>query len=220
MSRVLKRIKEYRPQIDVSHPIFSALNDIVGVQEKPDTTNIDEVLNAVREKSKTLAEDLTAISRMTITPTIILGGVKSNVIPARCKLTCNLRTLPNQDENYVTGEMGRLFKGLKNVRFKVCHPFSASTNSPFETKFKEAIQHSLKKALGDSEARVFPTLMPGSSDRRLLRPLGTIVYGFSLIHPAADITTWGAHCPNECTDIRSLLLKTKMMLFLATSFSP
>ena len=216
MWKVLERIEKYRPVIDVSHPIFSELDDLAGVEERPSSANIDQVIEAVNKLNENLADDLTA---MTIAPTIIQGGAKSNVIPSRCKLKCSLRTLPNQDENFVIREMARLLEGLSSVSFEVCRPYSASTNSPFETNLKNAILTSMRRALNSTEAVIFPTLMPASSDSRLLRPLGTVVYGFSPIHPAADKTTCGAHCPNECTDVRSLLLKTKMLGFLATAFS-
>ncbi len=217
MWRVLQRIEDYQPPKDVSLPIFSKLKDLVGVEEKPHPTNIDQVIELVRKRDENLAEDLTALSRTTLAPTIIRGGIKSNVIPSRCKLTCNLRTLPNQGRDFVVEEMSSLLHGLKNVKFDIHDRYSASTNSPFETRFKEAILQSIRRALKDDRTQIFPTLMAGSSDSRLLRPHGTVVYGFSPVHPAAEIATMGVHCPNECTDIRSLLLKTKMLLFLATA---
>lgn len=217
MWKVLRRIEDYKPLKDISLPIFSNLNDLVGVKEKPSSVNIDRIIKAVQEKDKNLAESLTALSRMTLAPTIIRGGVKSNVIPSQCKLTCNLRTLPNQDRDFVSREMKRVLQDLKNVRYKVRDRYSASTNSPFQTRFKDSILISIRRALNDNRVEVFPTLSTGSSDSRLLRPHGSIVYGFSPIHPAADMITTGAHCPNECTDIRSILLKTKMFLFLATT---
>ncbi len=217
MWKVLRRIEEYQPLKGISLPIFSKLNDLVGVEEKPSSANIDRIIKTVQEKDKNLAESLTALSRMTLAPTIIQGGVKSNVIPSQCKLTCNLRTLPNQDRDFVSKEMKRVLQGLKNVRYKVRDRYSSSTNSPFETRFKDSILNSTRKALKDNRVEIFPTLSAGSSDSRLLRPHGSIVYGFSPIHPAADMVTTGAHCPNECTDIRSILLKTKMLLYLATT---
>ena len=219
MWRVLERIEKYKSPIDVSQPIFSELDNLLGVEERPSSANIDKLIETVDGKDENLADDLIALSRMTLSPTIIHGGIKSNVVPSYCNLKCSLRTLPDQDEAFVTNEMSKLLEGLSNVRFKVCHPYSASTSSPFETPLKGAIVTSMRRALNDDATVIFPTLMPASSDSRLLRPLGTIVYGFSPLHPAVDKTTCDVHCPNECTDIRSLLLKTMMLVFLMTTFS-
>jgi len=219
MRRILERIENYQPRIDLSHPVFSRLDGIAGVKERPNPANIDMILERIGKKSEALAEDLKAICRMTLAPTIIHGGVKSNVIPSLCELTCNLRTLPGQDRDFVADEITRLLGGLRDVRFRVSERFSASTSSPFDTSFKDAIQYSIRQALRNENVTLFPFLMSGSSDSRLLRPYGTITYGFSPIHPAADKSTTGAHCPNECTDIRSLFLKTKMLLFLARNFN-
>ncbi|CAM9421829.1 unnamed protein product, partial [Sphacelaria rigidula] len=48
-----------------------------------------------------------ALTRMTLSPNALVGGVKGNVIPGVCTVTVDCRTLPGQDEAYVLEHVRR-----------------------------------------------------------------------------------------------------------------
>ena len=99
---MLNRIAEYKPEVDVSSEIFGHLRSL-DIEEEPTAENIDRLAAELAERDPQMASRLRGLSRMTISSTIIEGGIKSNSIPAKCLITCDVRTLYHQDEAYGAG---------------------------------------------------------------------------------------------------------------------
>jgi acetylornithine deacetylase/succinyl-diaminopimelate desuccinylase-like protein len=156
---------------------------------------------------------LKAISRMTITPTMLEAGVKSNSIPDRAKLVCDVRALPGQDDGFVHQELEHILAGLQ-VAIDVNYT-AVSNSSPADAPFVDLLRQALSSALGNDDFRLLPTITAGFTDSRFLRPLGTQVYGFSPHHPSAEPVRAGVHGNNEFMEIPSLILRTKYALALA-----
>jgi succinyl-diaminopimelate desuccinylase len=70
----------------------------------------NELMRFRRELWKTSDEDL---GRTLLTPTIITGGSKSNVIPGRCELTIDGRTIPAHKPRDVVRRMESIIRSLK-----------------------------------------------------------------------------------------------------------
>jgi acetylornithine deacetylase/succinyl-diaminopimelate desuccinylase-like protein len=150
---------------------------------------------------------------MTITPTMLAAGVKSNSIPDRATLVCDVRALPGQDDAFVQSEIEHVLQGL-DVAVSVDYTAVSNASAP-DSWFVEVIRQALAAALGKTEFRLLPALTVGFTDSRFLRPLGTEVYGFSPHHPDAEPLRAGVHGNNEFMEIDSLLLRTKFALALA-----
>ncbi|MHA2232214.1 MAG: M20/M25/M40 family metallo-hydrolase, partial [Candidatus Hodarchaeales archaeon] len=58
-------------------------------------------LKRLRKRDPGIAKTVHALSRMTISPNIVSGGVKTNIIPTRATINLDIRTLPGQDDEYV-----------------------------------------------------------------------------------------------------------------------
>ena len=136
---------------------------------------------------------LRALSRMTLTPTMIKGGIKSNSVPEVFELTCDVRTLPFQDEAYVRSQLDKVLEGIDNVEYDVDY-MSVPNSSPFETE------------LGVSN---------GFTDSRFTRNLGIVTYGFTGSHPSDDPMLAKVHGTDESVGIASLMSATRCMLALA-----
>ena len=67
--------------------------------------NVEEIISETEDTNPRLASVLRALSRMTVTPTMVGGGIKSNSVPETISVTCDVRTLPHQDEAYVRQEL-------------------------------------------------------------------------------------------------------------------
>ena len=80
LSRVLGRIEEYEPERDTSTSLFDHLSTFA-IEHKPSPANVDEIVAEVERENPRLASMLRALSRMTLTPTMIGGGIKSNSVP-------------------------------------------------------------------------------------------------------------------------------------------
>ena len=155
-----------------------------------------------------------ALSRMTITPTMIQGGIKSNSVPETVRLTCDIRTLPHQDEAYVRQELDKILDGIEGVEIEIDY-MSVPNSSPFETEFAERIQISTANALNRDDIQWVPSLTTGFTDSRFTRNLGTTTYGMVGSDPDDDPMISFIHGTNESVGIRSLISGTRIMLSLA-----
>ncbi len=214
MQSVLKRIQDYRPEIDTSHPMFAHLPALLGLPEPITNDNVDRLSDTLGATSPSRRSMLRARSRLTLVPTMISGGVKSNSIPERITLTCDIRSMPSQDTGYVQREVARLLEGLPGVSFELVRT-AAPSASPADTPFAEAVRRATARAIGRDDFAWAPGLTAGFTDSRLVRPLGTIVYDFAPAHPDTDPNLYGAHNQNESQDVASLMVQLRMFLALA-----
>jgi succinyl-diaminopimelate desuccinylase len=146
---------------------------------------------------------------------MVSGGVKSNQIPNRCRLICDVRTLPHQDEEYVRREVEKVLEGLEGVEAITVDYTAVPSTSPYDTPFAGHVKRATEVALSREDLVWVSCITTGFTDSRLVRPLDTIVYNFSPSHPDADPDKAGAHCVDESVDIASLVTRTKMLVALA-----
>jgi len=212
LAEAIQRIAAYEPEIDVSNPYFRQVLTALGVKQAPTAENIDRIADGL-EGQAALGSLLKAASRLTITPTMLEAGVKSNSIPDRASLTCDVRALPGQDDAFVRQELDHILRGL-DVSVDVKYT-AISNASPGDSPFVDVLRQSLGMALESDEFSLLPSLTVGFTDSRFLRPLGTQVYGFSPHHPSAEPTRSGVHGNNEFMEIASLLLRTRYALAVA-----
>lgn len=213
LSQVLDLIKNYQPKLDTSLPFFQYM-DYFGVEEKISTKNIDQIIKILEQKLPRVSHLSKALSRMTITPTIIEGGIKSNSVPEKIKLICDIRTLPFQDEKYVIEELDKLFDKIEEIDYEIDY-MSIPNYSSFDTKLKDSISKAHAKSIGVDEIKLIPSTSNGFTDSRFTRENGTITYGFSGAHPDDDPILANVHGTDESIGISSLVSGTKTMLALA-----
>ena len=72
------------------------------VEQMATPEKIDDLLDRVQGAEKEIAETTRALTRMTISPNVIRGGNKVNVIPDIAEGEVDTRVLPGQDEKYAT----------------------------------------------------------------------------------------------------------------------
>ena len=118
LSQVLARIEAYEPERDTTTGLFDYLSNFA-IEHKPSAENIDDIIAEVQPENPRFASMLRALSRMTLTPTMIQGGVKSNSVPESIRLTCDVRTLPHQDEAYLRRELDGVLEGIPGVSYEV-----------------------------------------------------------------------------------------------------
>ena len=213
LSEVVKRIEAYEAERDTSTSLFDHLSTFA-IEDKPSPENIDQIIADNEETQPRFASIMKALSRMTITPTMIQGGIKSNSVPETVRLTCDVRTLPHQDEAYVRQELDKILDGIPGVEIDIDY-MSIPNASPFETEFAHRIQISTANALQRDDIQWVPSLTTGFTDSRFTRNLGTTTYGMVGPHPDDDPMISFVHGTNESVGIRSLISGTRIMLALA-----
>ena len=213
---VIRRIAAYEPERHVDAALIAPLADLYGVREPITEENVDRIAAELEERDVTWASTLKALTRMTLVATMIDAGVKSNSVAETCTITCDVRTLPHQDESYVEAQLTGLLTGLGGVSVDV-----QTTAVPSASPYKEAgdfagrVQAATRAALGRDDLLFLPSLTLGFTDSRLVRHLVPVVYGFLPRHPDDDPSLGGAHNINESAALDSLLLTTRMMVALA-----
>ena len=213
LSEVVKRIEAYEPERDTSTSLFQHLSTFA-IEDRPSVGNIDQIIADTENQNPRFASIMRALSRMTITPTMIQGGIKSNSVPESVRLTCDVRTLPHQDEAYVRSELEKILEGIPGVEIDIDY-MSVPNASPFETDFARRIQLSAAIALDRDDIQWVPSLSTGFTDSRFTRNLGTTTYGFVGSHPDDDPMLAHVHGTDESVGIQSLISGTKIMLTLA-----
>ncbi|MBM3935153.1 MAG: M20/M25/M40 family metallo-hydrolase [SAR202 cluster bacterium] len=213
LSEVLRRLQAYAPVLDTSSEMFGCVS-LYGIDVRPTPENIDDILATLEGHDKLAAVILRAASRLTITPTMVKGGVKSNSVPDSIRLTCDVRTLPYQSAGYVRAELAGLLEGLPDIDVEM-DVMGVSNASPWKSPFVDLIKRATVLATGRQDIHFIPGLCVGFSDSRFMRPLGVDTYDFEGMHPDEDALKCNVHGTDEYTSVASLLIKCKTMLALA-----
>ncbi len=213
LSRALNSIEGFEADRDTSGDIFDHLSTFA-IEHKPSAENVDDIIAELEDDNPRFASMLRALSRMTLTPTMVRGGIKSNSVPESIRLTCDVRTLPHQDEQYVRNRLDEVLADVDGVSYEIDY-MARPNSSPFESALSESIQRVTAQALQRGDIQWVPAISNGFTDSRFTRPLGTVTYGFSGSHPDDDPMLNFTHGTNESVGIKSLVSGTKIMLGLA-----
>ena len=213
LAQGLQAIGRYEPELDTSLPFFDHLSEFA-IEEQASPQNIDAIIEHAGARSPRLGSMLRALSRMTLTPTMIKGGIKSNSVPEVFELTCDVRTLPFQDEAYVRSQLDMVLEGVDDVDYEIDY-MAVPNSSPVETDLSEAIRRSQALSVRRDDIRLVPAISNGFTDSRFTRDLGIITYGFTGAHPSDDPLLSRAHGTDESVGIATLVNSTRCMLALA-----
>ena len=213
LSKVLQRIEEYEPERDTSTSLFQHLS-VFAIEHKASPENIDEIIAEQEDENPRFASMLKALSRMTLTPTMITGGIKSNSVPEQIRLTCDVRTLPHQSDDYLRKELDKILEGIEGVEYEIDY-MAVPNSSDFDTELMAGLKTATERALGRDDVQFVPAISNGFTDSRFTRPLGVVTYGFSGSHPDDDPMLSRAHGTNESIGIKSIISGAKIMLHLA-----
>ncbi|MCY4577627.1 MAG: M20/M25/M40 family metallo-hydrolase [Chloroflexi bacterium] len=213
LQRVLQRIEAYEPERDTETSLFDHLSAFA-IEHKPSAENVDEIIAEVETENPRFASMMRALSRMTLTPTMITGGIKSNSVPESIRLTCDVRTLPHQSDDYLREQLDSILEGIPNTTYEIDY-MAVPNSSSFDTDLGRSVQRATAAALGIDDIQWVPAISTGFTDSRFTRPLGTVTYGFNGSHPDDDPMLSRAHGTDESIGISSLISGTKIMLALA-----
>jgi acetylornithine deacetylase/succinyl-diaminopimelate desuccinylase-like protein len=115
-----------------------------------------------------------ALLRNGISPTMVQGGIRANVIPSECSVTINVRTLPGEK---LESLLRRLREAVADhdVDFEVVSRGEEGPPSPVHSRMFEAIEQTVSSI--DPGLRTVPYLSTGATDSAALRRMGVHAYG-------------------------------------------
>jgi acetylornithine deacetylase/succinyl-diaminopimelate desuccinylase-like protein len=142
----------------------------------------DPVLGpAIQEKLRTTKLTLNSMLRTSISPNIIKGGFRSNVIPGDAEATLDIRALPDED-------MGEFISMLKRVVNDPAVEVIGPSGGGRPKSVPSRLDSDLFKALEKAQAAVLPgavtlpMMVTGATDGAQLRGKGVQVYGVGSVN--------------------------------------
>ena len=220
-ARVVERLASYRGPVQISD---AWKRYVAGMAFEPelaaalvDPRRLDEVVDALPRLD--LARQAHACTHTTLAPTVMHGGVKTNVIPDLVDLEVDVRALPGQDVDDIRSLLmdaigAELFDRVEILEI-VDDPATVS-----------AVDTPLWDAICDVSARLapettcLPSITTGATDARFYRRHGATAYGFGLFSNRMTMGQFSAmfHGDNERIDVESLRLSVELWEALARRF--
>lgn len=211
MASALTALAGYHPEIVLvpeTRVLLREIARLAGMETRVAKSEVESIIQATGNKP--FSAYLSAITRMTVSPNVVKGGSKTNIIPDRCEAEIDVRVLPGQDEQYVINELSRI---IGDVKIEIIR-YRAPTFSTSKSKYYRLTESTFKEFVGS--APVLPTISSGGTDSGFLRDAGIPCYGISMMALDTDkAMAASVHGKNEKLDIASLQLKTGYLIKLA-----
>lgn len=138
---------------------------------------------------------LSSTLRTSISPNIIKGGYRSNVIPSEAEATLDIRAAPDEDMKWFFDELKRI---INDPAIEIMRNGNSRPGSPPSRLDTEAF-----RALEEANRRVYnvvtlPTMLTGATDMAQLRSRGMQCYGVGPMTDSEDGPKgFGAHSDQE-----------------------
>jgi acetylornithine deacetylase/succinyl-diaminopimelate desuccinylase-like protein len=181
------RILSYRWPLKPT-AVASAYLDGIFKGKKEKGYTFKHVREALKNKRfRTSMEDVplyNALLRNTVTPTILKGGEKINVIPTESSASFDARLLPTENHETFFKRVGQLAgKDVELVRVNesVSKPAPSSYNNDYFKGIRRVVEGMEGEGLP-----VLPYITTGATDLRYFRDLGITAYGFFPITLSSD----------------------------------
>lgn len=179
----------------------------------------DRILDRMAKEQPSMVEFIRAMLRTTIAPTIIHGGVKTNIIPSKCEGTFDCRILPGQTKESLMDEIREVLKDvdLEKIEFEF-DKTDVPSESPIETPFYREIKNVLKEF--ELDCGVVPFMQTGGTDSRFLREIGCVCYGFGPMRVDLPVDEFlrMAHGIDERISVENLVFGTSVLYRLVEKF--
>jgi acetylornithine deacetylase/succinyl-diaminopimelate desuccinylase-like protein len=155
-----------------------------------------------REKSAAIQEYFAvhepahhSMLRTSISPNIIQGGYRFNVIPSEAEVRLDVRALPDENMDTLLAEMKKIIADPAVEIVSTPNTRPQGVPSPVNNPAFRAVEQAIKKHYG---VVTLPSMSTGASDKAQLRAKGIPSYGLG---PATDVEGgplgFGAHSDQE-----------------------
>jgi acetylornithine deacetylase/succinyl-diaminopimelate desuccinylase-like protein len=191
--------------------------DVMSLLKNPQKA--DQILDSLSRKDKYMAEEFRARLRMTVTPTMIQGGVKENIVPSECEAVFDCRVLPGRSPAQALDEIKGLLKdvGLDKLEFEIIQANEPS-ESPLKTPLYELIADTLREF--DPNCAVASVLLTGGTDSRFFRSMDSVCYGFHPVRPDLPYSEMQKtiHGVDERISVENLVFGTSVLYNVVERF--
>ncbi len=208
--RALGKIQHYTAPVKVVPAVqayFSALAEREDEQKAEQYRNLEHALaDPDFRRAFTSEPRNNALIRNTISPTVLKGSEKTNVVPGQAKAELDCRLLPGEDPQQFVATLTEVIDDPQ-VELSVLLNFRPVA-SKAETSLFEAIASVAKRQHPD--ALILPGMLSGFTDSHYFREKGIVSYGFSGL-ALNEGESYGVHGPNERVPLASLRDATQIL---------
>lgn len=216
-AEVVRRISEYATQTEITH-IWRRFVESADLSADMtamllDPAAIDEFVASSPDVG--LARMVQACTHTSMAPTVLHGGVKTNVIPDVVDLQLDIRTLPGQDAEDVRSLLEAALGDLASQVEIAWISTDEASASPLDTPLWDSLRRTTE-ALAPGSTTV-PFMLVGATDARFFRRMGAVAYGAGIFSPRISFDEFLAmfHGHNERIDVESIKLGTEFWRLLA-----
>jgi acetylornithine deacetylase/succinyl-diaminopimelate desuccinylase-like protein len=172
---------------DTTRAFFARLSKIVPSEEAFLYSHLDDPVlgTMVQEKLRTTNIGYNSMLRTSVSPTVIKGGFRFNVIPADATATLDVRFLPDEDQ-VAFAEMLRKVIDDPAIEIALAEPGSRKPSAPsrIDTEMFLALERAQRKLF--PEASTLPMMLTGATDSAQLRSRGVQAYGLGSLATDED----------------------------------
>jgi len=219
-AEVVRRIGEYRPETQIGDVWNGFLDQADLPPEMTAMLRDPASVRAFVESTDELgmARMVHALTHTTFAPTVMHGGVKTNVIPDTVDLEVDIRTLPGQRGEDLRAMLDDAIGDLAGDVEIAAVGDDPSTASPADTPFFESLARITSKLVPGSA--MIPFMIAGATDARFFRRAGVTSYGYGLFSERLSWSDFATmfHDDNEQVDLESLDLTTQLWEALIDDF--
>jgi acetylornithine deacetylase/succinyl-diaminopimelate desuccinylase-like protein len=191
MNKAITKLCEYQPEAFFTPTLIQFLTEIAKINPDLEThfsrllhnpDKSEQILDELAETEKMLAEEIRPRIKTTVTPTMIHGGIKENIIPSECEAVFDCRVLPGQSVDTTLSLFKSLLQdiGLDKLSFEIIQIHDGN-ESLTKTPLFDEIRNVLREL--EPNCGVTPTLTTGGTDSRFFRETGSVCYGFHPMRP-------------------------------------
>jgi acetylornithine deacetylase/succinyl-diaminopimelate desuccinylase-like protein len=228
MNKVITKLGGYRPETFYVPTLRQFLTEVAKLNPdlEEDFSRLlnnpaqsEQILDELAKTDKALAEEIRPRTKTTITPTIIHGGVKENIIPSECEAVFDCRVLPGQSVEETLSLIKDLLGdvGMDKLSFEIIQMHDGN-----ESTTQTPLYNAITGVLGEFEpgCGVTPTLTTGGTDSRFFRETGSVCYGFHPMRPDEpnDMLEKRMHGNDERITVENLVFGTSIFYEVVKRF--
>ena len=188
---------------ETTRTFFSRLAKISPADESYLYSHLEDPAHSaiIQEKIRNSNATYNSMLRTSITPTIIKGGFRSNVIPSNAEATLDVRAVPDEDIDALAQTMRKL---INDSAVEVIPP--ATRGRPASPPSR--LDTDMFRALEKTQAKLFPgtitlpLMLTGATDSAQLRAKGVQAYGLGSV--AGDRERASVHGNDERISVEGL----------------
>jgi len=204
LALAITKVTEWQPPVVLNGTTRTYFSRLAEIEEDPAVARryLDvlspnpEVVSAADAWLRANIPGQASMLRTSISPNIVQGGYRNNVIPSEARVTLDVRMRPDENPDAFRAELERLIADDQiDVVFNGFGERPAGVMSPVDDAAFVAIERSIREHYG---APVVPSMSTGATDMAFLRAKGIRCFG---IGPATDQEDgplgYGAHSDQE-----------------------